>query len=247
LEEADVPKDTLFKTTKKIKGAFVFDERTARVFDDMLSRSVPFYVEIQRMIAELALSFVCNKSDIYDIGCSTGITLLNLAKRAPKQTRLIGIDLSGEMLKKAKARLRKKGVLKRCVLKNADLNQDLEIKNASVAIMNLTLQFVKPAKRYFVLKKIYNGLNKGGCLILVEKIKSNETKFEDRFVEFYYDLKMRNHYSKLEIYKKREALENVLIPYTYDANLQLLKKSGFKLMDSFFRWYNFCGMIAVKE
>jgi tRNA (cmo5U34)-methyltransferase len=245
--EADVLKDTLFKTLKVKKGSFVFDGKTAAVFDDMLARSVPFYFEIQRMIAELAVSFARNKSDIYDIGCSTGVTLLNLASRLPEQTRLIGIDLSREMLKKAEAKLKRKNVLGRCVLRNVDLTRDLEIKNASVAIMNLTLQFVNPSRRHLVVKKIYNGLNRGGCLILVEKIKSNEPEFERRFVEFYYDFKMRNHYSRLEISKKREALENVLIPYTHDANIMLLKKSGFKKVDSFFKWYNFCGMIAVKE
>ena len=240
-------KDTLFKTLKVEKGSFAFDEKTAAVFDDMLARSVPFYSEIQRMIAELAVSFARNNSDIYDIGCSTGVTLLNLAGRVPKQTRLIGIDFSREMLKKAKAKLKKNGVLERCLLRNVDLNRDLEIKNASVAIMNLTLQFVSPSKRPLVVKKIYNGLNRGGCLILVEKIKSNVPELERRFVEFYYDLKMRNHYSRLEISKKREALENVLIPYTHDANIKLLKKSGFKLIDGFFRWYNFSGIIAVKK
>jgi len=243
-----MPKDTLFKTTEKVKGSFTFGEKTAHVFDDMLARSVPFYSEIQRMIVELALSFICNKSNVYDIGCSTGTTLLNLRKHIHKKgIKIIGIDFSEAMLEKAREKLRKNGILNRCVLINSDLNRDLEIKNASVVIMNLTLQFVKPAKRYSVVSKIHNGLRKGGCLIFVEKILSNDTKLDHKFVEFYYDFKMRNNYSKLEISKKREALENALISYTFDANMKLLKKSGFRLIDCFFKWYNFCGIIAIKK
>jgi len=241
-------KGALFKTMKKVKGSFTFDEKTANVFDDMLTRSVPFYSEIQRMIVELTKSFICNKSNVYDIGCSTGTTLINLAKIIDKkQIRLIGIDSSEAMLKRAREKLKRNNALNRCVLINADLNQDFEVKNASVVIMNLTLQFINPVKRDFVVSKIFNGLRKNGCLIFIEKILSNEAKFNRKFVGFYHDFKMRNNYSKLEISRKREALENVLIPYTYDENVRLLKKSGFKIVDSFFRWYNFCGIIAVKK
>jgi len=248
LEEDNVAKDTLFKTMRKTKGSFTFDKKTASVFDDMLSRSVPFYSEIQRMIVELTKSFICNNSNVYDIGCSTGTTLLNLAKSIDKKgIRLIGIDSSEPMLERARKKLKKNDVLNRCILIGADLNQDFEVRNASVVIMNLTLQFINPMKRDSVVSKIFHGLKKGGCLIFVEKILSNDTKFNRKFVEFYHDFKMRNNYSKLEISRKREALENVLVPYRYDENIKLLKKNGFKSVDSFFRWYNFCGIVAVKK
>lgn len=241
-------KDVLFKTMKKAKGSFTFDEKTANVFDDMLSRSVPFYSEIQRMITELTKSFIRRKSNVYDIGCSTGTTLINLAKTIDKkEIKLIGVDFSEAMLRKARGKLKKNNVLNRCVLINADLNLDFEIKNASVVIMNLTLQFIKPAKRYSVVSKIFNGLRRGGCLIFVEKILSNDVTFNRKFVKFYDDFKKRNNYSNPEILKKKAALENVLIPYGYDENVRLLKKIGFKPVDSFFRWYNFCGIIAVKK
>ncbi len=242
-----MPKDRLFKTKREIRGSFRFDENTAQVFDDMVARSVPFYFEIQRMIVEIAKSFICEKSNVYDIGCSTGTTLLNLAKYIRRRkVRFIGIDFSEAMLEKARAKLEKNSVLSRCVLINEDLRRDFEIKNASVVIMNLTLQFVDPPKRRFVVSKIYKGLNKGGCLIFVEKVVSNNAKFDYRFTEFYYSFKLRNNYSKLEIRKKREALENILIPYTYEENIKILKGCGFKSIDIYFRWYNFCGIIAVK-
>jgi len=241
-------KDTLFKTMKNPNGEFVFDEKTTSVFDDMLTRCVPFYSEIQRMIVEIAKYFICNKSNVYDIGCSTGTTLINLAKNInKKEIQLIGIDSSGAMLERAGKNLKKNGVLNQCILINADLNQDFELKNASVVIMSLTLQFINPRKRDLVVSKIFNGLRRNGCLIFVEKILSNDTEINRKFVEFYHDFKMRNNYSKLEISRKREALENVLIPYKYDENVRLLKKSGFKSVEGFFRWYNFCGILAVKK
>ncbi|MBI5873711.1 MAG: carboxy-S-adenosyl-L-methionine synthase CmoA [Candidatus Omnitrophica bacterium] len=241
-------KDTLFKAVKTKKGSFVFDEKTANVFDDMLIRSVPFYSEIQRMIVELTKSFVRNNSNVYDIGCSTGTTLMNLAKNIDKKgIKLIGVDLSNAMLRKARRKLERSGVSDRCVLINADVSQDFEVKDASVVIMNLTLQFIGPEKRYLAVSRIFSGLRRGGCFILVEKILSNDAKFDEEFIEFYHAFKMRNNYIRLEISRKREALENVLIPYKYDENIRLLEKSGFESVDSFFKWYNFCGMIAIKE
>jgi len=241
-------KDTFFKTLKKVKGTFTFDEKTARDFDDILTRSVPFYSEIQRMIVELVKSFVSNNSNVYDMGCSTAITLINLSKDIDKkQIKLIGIDSSEAMLKRAKNKIIKNDALNRCVLIKADLAEDFKVNNASVVIMSLTLQFIDPAKRDFVVSKIFNGLRRNGCFILIEKILSANEKFNRKFTELYDDFKMRNNYSKLEISKKREALKNVLIPYTYDENITLLRKNGFKSVDGFFRWYNFCGIIAVKK
>ena len=240
--------DKLFKTKRGIKGSFEFDENTANVFDDMLKRSVPFYTEVQRMISELAKTFAQNKSNIYDLGCSTGTTLLNLAKNIDKKNvKLIGIDYSAAMLKKARIKLKKNSVLKHCVLVNADLNKDFKIKNASIAIMNLTLQFIRPLNRDSLISKIYNGLKENGCLILIEKILPHNSALSRIFIRLYYDYKIRKGYSRLEISNKREALENILVPYRYKENIELLARNGFKTIDEFFRWYNFCGVIAIKN
>jgi len=241
-------RDKLFQVKRNIKGGFKFDENTAEVFDDMLRRSVPFYNEVQRMILELTKIFIKDKSNIYDLGCSTGTTLVNLTKNINmKNVNFIGMDYSPAMLEKAKIKLKRNKLLERCVLVNADLNKCFEIENASVVIMNLTLQFIRPSNRDSAISGIYNGLKKNGCFILVEKILLDNSIYNNIFLELYYDYKMRNNYSKLEISKKREALENILIPYRYKENLKLLEKSGFKIIDEFFRWYNFCGIIAVKN
>ncbi len=238
--------DKLFRTQKDIIDDFDFGENTAQVFDDMLSRSVPFYAEIQRMMAEIAGYFAAENTTIYDLGCSTGETLLMLDAIVPPHVTFIGIDSSHEMLKKAQKKLDEAKISHAYNLIQADLNQGLDLNNASVVIMNLTLQFVRPLHREKLIRSIAEGTNERGCLMVVEKVLSANSLINRLYIKFYYDFKKRNGYDELEIRQKREALENILIPYHYDENKQLLLANGFKACDCFFRWYNFCGIIAVK-
>lgn len=238
-------KDTLFTDWEAPRGAFLFDEKTAGVFEDMLERSVPLYAEIQRLIVELAGMFVVDESNVYDIGCSTGTTLVNLARNIEKQdVGLVCIDSSVAMLEKAR---RKNDLADRCVFLNTDLNQGVAIENASVVVMSLTLQFVHPANRGFLVSQIHDGLRENGCLILVEKIISDDPQLQNGFEKFYDDFKRRNQYSEEEITRKKEALDGVLVPLTYTQNISLLQENGFTLVEGFFRWHNFCGIIAVKR
>ncbi|MBU1912061.1 MAG: carboxy-S-adenosyl-L-methionine synthase CmoA [Candidatus Omnitrophica bacterium] len=240
-------KDTLYKNTSKISGKFNFDEDTARVFNDMLRRSVPHYHEIQAMICSIAKKFARRNSNIYDLGCSTGTTLLKISTALSRfPVIIIGIDNSEAMLKKANTRLQSSGSAAPCTLIKKDLNYASGFKNASVIISNLTLQFIRPINRERLLSEIYTGLNTNGAFILVEKITSKNQKIKRTFDGLYHDFKLKNGYSKSEISRKREALKNVLIPYAAEENVRLLKKSGFRLIDVFFRWYNFCGILAIK-
>jgi tRNA (cmo5U34)-methyltransferase len=132
-------------------------------------------------------------------------------------------------------------------LVTADLNNTVTIENASVVVLCLTLQFIRPIYREKLVSKIYDGLVEGGVLILVEKILAEESSFNRDFIKYYYDMKRRNHYSELEISQKREALENVLIPYKLSEDNLLLRESGFAHVEIFFKWYNFAGLIAVKK
>ena len=158
-------KDTLFKKSTAPEK-FEFNEPVARVFDDMLERSVPFYKECQQMVIDLALHFAQKDSAVYDLGCSTGTLLRHLVKAIPstQKIRFVGLDNSDAMLKKARGKL--KGHLKRCELVEANLESNFELNDASVVIMNYTLQFLPPRRRASMLKKIYRGLRPGGGLIL---------------------------------------------------------------------------------
>jgi tRNA (cmo5U34)-methyltransferase len=238
-------KDTLFKKSTA-PGKFEFNEPVARVFDDMLERSVPFYKECQQMVIDLALHFAQKNSTVYDLGCSTGTLLRSLTRAIPenRNIRFVGLDNSEAMLKKAHGKL--KCYLKRCELVTANLESDFELSDASVVIMNYTLQFIPPKRRAAMLKRIYKGLLPGGGFILIEKVRGESDGLNDLFVEQYHAYKLSQGYSKLEIAKKREALENVLIPLKPGKNRDLLEATGFRQVDVFFKWFNFAGFLAIK-
>ena len=120
------------------------------------------------------------------------------------------------------------------------------MQDASLALMVLTLQFLRPLHRERLVANVFKGLRENGGLILVEKVLGEDSHFNRLFIKHYYDFKRRSGYSDLEITQKREALENVLIPYKLFENLELLTRSGFREKDVFFKWYNFCGIVAIK-
>ena len=128
-----------------------------------------------------------------------------------------------------------------------NLDQGVCLDNASVVLLILTLQFVRPLYREDLISRIHEGLDPNGCLILVEKVLGENSTFNRLFIKHYYEMKKRNGYSELEIAQKREALENVLIPYRLEEDRELLRRVGFEHIEVFFKWYNFCGMIACKQ
>ncbi|KQS31122.1 carboxy-S-adenosyl-L-methionine synthase CmoA [Dyadobacter sp. Leaf189] len=240
--------DEVFKDEITKASDFKFGTTVVKVFDDMVSRSVPFYNETQRMLAEIAADHVKEGSFLYDLGCSTGTTLIEVDKLIPSDIKFIGIDESPEMLEKCDLKFKEAGFVRPYDLQSGDLQQEtLPISNASVVILCLTMQFVRPLYRERLLRNIYDGLNPGGVLLLVEKVLAESTVFNRDFIKYYYNYKRRNHYSELEISQKREALENVLIPYKLSENMLLLKEAGFADCEIFFKWYNFSGMIAYKK
>ena len=239
------PVDRIFSEPQRTTD-FTFDSRTAGVFDDMVGRSVPFYDEIQRMTTELAADFAVPGTNLYDLGCATGTTLVALEPFVDPGVRFVGIDNSAEMLDKARLKLDALPSQRERALVVGDLHDELHIENASVVILTLTLQFVRPLHRERVIQAIADGTNSQGCLILVEKLTETDTLFNRLFIKYYYDMKRRHGYSDMEISQKREALENVLIPYHLEENEALVRRCGFTKFQVWFRWYNFCGMIAVK-
>ena len=122
----------------------------------------------------------------------------------------------------------------------------MHIEGASMVTMVLTMQFIRPLYRDTLATSILQGLNDNGCLILVEKVLGEDSVFNRLFIKYYYDLKKKRGYSELEIAQKREALENVLVPYRLMENREMLLRAGFRCCDVFFKWYNFCGMVALK-
>lgn len=239
--------DQVFKKEIQKVADFKFGATVANVFDDMVNRSVPFYGEIQRMMAELAADYAKAGTDVYDLGCATGTTLIGMNTAIPEDIRFIGIDDSPEMLDKCRTKLQEAGFTRPFDLRVADLNQNVEISNASVVVLCLTLQFVRPIYREKLVKSIFDGLQSGGALILVEKILAEDSVLNRDFIKHYYNYKRRNQYSEMEISQKREALENILIPYKLSENIAMLRDTGFAHCEVFFKWYNFSGLIASKK
>lgn len=241
-----MPKDEVFKESFTRPSDFKFSRKVAGVFDDMVNRSVPFYEEMQRMIGELSADHYKDETNIYDLGCSTGATLIQMNESIPSHIQFIGIDDSPDMLEKCREKLVETGFERPVKLEVADLNANVNIENASVVVLCLTLQFVRPVNREKLLRSIYNGMVPGGAIIIIEKILAEDSTFNRDFIKYYYDMKRRNHYSEMEISQKREALENVLIPYKLSENIMMLREAGFSQVEVFFKWYNFSGFVAKK-
>lgn len=238
--------DQIFKTKIEKSTDFKFDSAVVNVFDDMVVRSVPFYLEMQRMITEIASDYAQPGTSLYDLGCSTGTTFLSLNKVLDPSIRFVGIDESSEMLDKCRMNLNSNGISRDIHLESADLNKNIIIKNSSVVVLCLTLQFVRPLNRQKLINSVYQQLNRGGSVIIIEKVLGETTEFNRQFIKYYYSMKRRNDYDEMEIAQKREALENVLIPYKVSENIQMLKDAGFQSCEIFFKWYNFAGIVALK-
>ena len=228
---------------KSINKQFEFDEEVASVFDDMLNRSVPYYKEMQRLTINFALRFLNENDRVYDLGCSTGSTLIELSKHCKYPLELVGIDNSKAMLDRAAKKCNAFGV--DIELLQSDIF-DVELNNAQLVISNYTLQFIRPLMREKLIQKIYQSLNENGVFIFSEKVISDNKILNKQCIDEYYDFKKTQGYSEFEIAQKREALENVLIPYSEEENRKMIKDAGFTHCETLFKWVNFATFIAIK-
>ncbi len=225
---------------------FRFDDRVANVFDDMISRSVPLYRDVQVATARLASRLVKSDSVIYDFGCSTGASIEAMCREIDDPSvRFIGVDTSAPMLAKCAERMDALGVSDRVTLIQDDL-ANITPSNASILVFNYTLQFFSPGRRAAVLAHMADSLENGGAVLMTEKVVHNMPRIQESLTELYYDFKRDNGYSELEISQKREALENVLIPFTAEQNCDLLRKSGFSEVEIYLKWYVFVSILAIK-
>jgi tRNA (cmo5U34)-methyltransferase len=233
--------DNIFK--KPIKKQFEFDEKTAIVFDDMIYRSIPYYEDILDLSTNFSLKYLKNNDKVYDLGCSTGNTLINLYKKSNIKLNLIGIDNSKSMLEIAK---------KKSQAYNLDIkfiNNDISnmiLDKSKVIISNYTLQFIRPLQREKLIKKIYNSLRDDGIFIFSEKIILENKRLNKEFIDEYHNFKLLKGYTKSEITQKREALENILIPYTQNENQNMIINAGFNECEIVFKYLNFATFIAKK-
>ena len=238
-------RDEYFKDPVKVVPSFRFDQGVVDCFDDMVSRSVPYYHEIHRILSDIVSHQVEEGDRIYDLGCSTGTTLKFLSQCLEgREVELIGLDKSAPMIKKAKQKCAP------CFHSVQLLLEDLRnfpFQQSALVVMNYTLQFIPVEQRLSLLCRISRSLRPGGLLVLTEKIQSQNPFIEALQTELYCDFKRRNGYSELEIAQKREALENTLIPLPPETQLEFLRASGFHHVDMIFRWFNFACFVGKKS
>lgn len=240
------PRDTLFATPQS-RADFVFDDKVAAVFSDMINRSVPGYATILSMIGVLSARYCTPGTRLYDLGCSLGGASFAMAHQIEhRDYELLAIDNSPAMINRLQALLQQPAAVDLPVTVICEDICNVDICNASVVVLNFTLQFIAPAQRDALIRKIADGLQPGGILILSEKIRFPDQTLDELFIELYHQFKQTQGYSALEVAQKRAALENVLIPETIDAHKQRLEAAGFRSCDVWFQCFNFCSMVAVR-
>jgi len=227
-------------------GPFAFDEAVAKVFPDMIQRSVPGYATIIAMTGLMAGRYAQAGSNLYDLGCSLGASTLAMCKNISRSDcNIIGIDNSAAMLERAQRHLDAEKSTVPISLKCAEL-QETRIENASVVVLNFTLQFVEPEQRDAVIEGIYNGLRPGGIMVLSEKVTFEDTHLDQLNIDLHHEFKRANGYSDLEIAQKRDAIEHVLLPETLKQHKQRISNAGFGSCDVWFQCFNFASLVALK-
>ena len=240
-------KDSIYSEYREKVSDFVFDSKVVGVFDDMIRRSVPGYATVIAMTKVFAEQAAKDNTNCYDLGCSLGASTLAMRRglESKKGCKIIAIDNSPAMIERCKQILEQD-------LSNVEVNitlgdmRDVEIQNASICAMNYTLQFLSPDGRDDMIAKIANGTNKGGMLILSEKVRY-ESEDEEKFqYEMHHNFKRLNGYSELEVSQKRKSIENVLIRDTVEKHFERLKNAGFSQVHLWFRCFNFVSIAAIK-
>ena len=236
-------RDRVFSKPLSEVRAFEFNETVAAVFQDMISRSVPGYSLLLRMIGLYAGLFVQPGSRVFDLGCSLGEASLVIADQAEADScEIIAVDNSAAMIDKCR---RHPAAADRIEWRCEDIRQT-RINNASMVVLNLTLQFLPPEERLPLLRSIFEGLNPGGILVLSEKVEFGDATENERMQQLYAGFKKTMGYSDMEISQKRNALENVLVPDTEQQHLQRLQTLGFGEIYQCFRGFNFVSYLAIK-
>ena len=245
-----MPEDRIY-TGKNDDEPFRFNEDVARVFPDMLQRSIPGYTASLEAIGSLAARYVTEGSRCYDLGCSLGAAALAMRQgiRA-KGCHIVAVDAAPAMIERCKQIIaaddRQQPAPETAIeVQQADI-RDVTIENATMVVLNYTLQFLDPADRGKLLQRIYEGMNDGGLLLLSEKVVDENEAMEELLIDLYHEHKRRNDYSTLEISRKRAALENVLVPETVNVHQSRLAQAGFSHSAVWLRYFNFVSIIAIR-
>lgn len=242
----DPRRDNIYAQAQESVPDFAFDDRVAQVFPDMIKRSVPGYSTIVHMIGQMAERYCQSGTRCYDLGCSLGAATLAMRHRIhAANAKIVAVDNSANMIERCRQVIEADSGEVAVELALGDiLNTD--IQNASVCVLNFTLQFVPLDKRHQLLERIYEGMVDGGIIIISEKLAFCSAHHQTLMSEFHHYFKKTNGYSELEIAQKREAIDQVLIPETLEAHKKRLHTVGFRDTELWFQCFNFASFIAFK-
>ena len=238
-------KDTVYSQPIEQIDGFRFDAKVADVFENMINRSVPGYRLILDLIGVLTEKYARENTNCYDLGCSLGASTLKIRQHLPRSCHLYGVDSSTAMVERCRANIGRDHSQARVKILEQQI-QDTKIENASIVVINFTLQFIPDDQRQRMLENIANGMIEGGILILSEKIKFDNPQRQNSLTELHHEFKKYQGYSDLEIAQKRASLENVLIPNTEELHLARLAKAGFTDAQLYMQCLNFASFLAIK-
>lgn len=238
--------DTLYASPHGQVSDFNFDQQVAEVFPDMIQRSVPGYQTILHTLGLLTQKYAQADSSFYDLGCSLGAASLMMRRHNTQPgCQIVAVDNSEAMLTRCRQHV--EAFRGETPIELQCLNiQDVNIENASIVVLNFTLQFIQPEQRQALLNRIHQGLRPGGLLLLSEKIRSDDRVMNELLVDLHHEFKRINGYSELEISQKRTALEHVMKTDTIDCHKTRLAQAGFSHFDLWYQSYNFCSLVAMK-
>jgi tRNA (cmo5U34)-methyltransferase len=241
-------KDNIYNRNDGSVEPFEFTEEVASVFPDMLKRSIPGYGASIQAIGSLARRYARANSRCYDLGCSLGAASLAMIRNIDVDNcRIVAVDNAPAMTIRCQEALTPEADQAGIGLSVIEANiQDVDIVNASMAVMNYTLQFIPEGERAQLISKIAKGMNVGGVLLLSEKVVDDDPAIEKSLVDLHHEFKRRNAYSDLEISRKRAAIENVLVPETVGTHRQRLLDAGFQHVGVWLRYFNFVSIIAIR-
>ncbi|AEX51658.1 carboxy-S-adenosyl-L-methionine synthase CmoA [Rahnella aquatilis] len=238
--------DTLFSAPIDKLGDWTFDERVAEVFPDMIQRSVPGYSNIISMIGMLAERFVQPDSNVYDLGCSLGAATLSMRRNIKVPgCEIIAVDNSPAMVERCRRHIDAFRADTPVSVIESDI-LDIELKNASMVVLNFTLQFLEPADRQRLLNQVFQGMRPGAALVLSEKFSFEDKDVGELLFNMHHDFKRANGYSELEISQKRSMLENVMLTDSVETHKARLHQAGFQHTEVWFQCFNFGSLIALK-
>lgn len=223
-------------------GAWSFGGKIPNKFEKHIAKSVPLYLEGHQIIVRLSDYFLKDGSICYDIGCSTANLLKKINNHSnKKKIKLYGIEKEKSMYNYANSKINEKNIK----IFNKDIKQ-IKLNKSDLIISYYTFQFINPSIRQDILKKIFKALNWGGAFIMFEKIRGNDARFDNMLNSLYLDFKEDNKLNSNDILSKSKSLRGILEPFSDQGNLGLLKRAGFKDIQTIMQSLCFKGYLCIK-